>query len=93
MFRGRGLGLHTFFQDQQNAPTSRVGDGVKHAIQRSLRGHENYRYRGNRWVSMYKLLLQDRAVAISDQPRAYGLGFLHLGERSKLHAKQLVGGG
>src|SRR6516164_1871009 len=38
------------------------------------------------------LLLQDRAVAISDQPRAHGLSLFDVRERPELDAKQLVGG-
>lgn len=36
------------------------------------------------------LLLQDRAVAVADEPRSHGFRIFDFGERAQLNAKQLV---
>jgi hypothetical protein len=42
----------TFLQYQQNAAPGRVCNGMKSAIKRGVRGHADYTYRENRWMSM-----------------------------------------
>jgi hypothetical protein len=50
--RGHLVLTSALLQNQQNTPARRVGNGVKGAIQRRLREHENYTYRENRRVSI-----------------------------------------
>jgi len=53
MARRWGLALAAVLQDEQDASARGIGDGVERPIKRIFGRHGDYRYRGNRWMSIY----------------------------------------